>query len=105
MSLTVENFSVLKKATTAQSAALRTLLYFDLFEHPLTEKEIFNLLRSKQPSASEISSALRELCNDGILQTQNGFYFLPGNNASVQRRLKGEAHAAVSLKTAMKFSK
>ena len=105
MSLTVENFSVLKKASAAQSAVLRTLLYFDLFEHPLTEKEIFNLLRSRQQSASEVLRALGELCSDGILHAQDGFYFMPGKNASIQRRLKGEAHAAVALKTAMKFSR
>ena len=105
MSLTVENFSVLKKASAAQSAVLRTVLYFDLFEHPLTEKEIYNLIRTRQQTSSEVSLALRELCKDGLLHCQEGFYFLPGKNASINRRLKGEAHAAVSLKTAMKFSK
>jgi hypothetical protein len=105
MSLTVENFSVLKKASAAQSAVLRALLYFDLFDHPLTEKEICNLIRTKQTSTGEVSLALRELCSEGALQLQDGFYFFPGKNSCIQRRLKGEAHAAVSLKTAMKYSK
>jgi hypothetical protein len=105
MSLTVENFSILKKATAAQSNVLRTLLYFDLFDHPLTEKEIYHLLRSKQSTAADVSNALRELSSDSILYFQDGFYFLPGKNATIQRRLNGEAHAAVSLKTAMKFSR
>jgi len=105
MSLLVENFSILKKATEAQSAVLRTILYFDLFDHPLKENEIFNLLRDKNTTASEVSSALRELCNDSLLHHQDEYYFLPGKNKTIQRRQTGEAHAAISLKTAMKFSK
>ena len=105
MSLTVENFSVLKKATAAQSAALRTILYFDLFEHPLKENEIFTLLRNKKTTDDEVSLALQELCKAGLLHHQGGYFFLPGKNGTIERRLKGEAHAANSLKTAMKFSR
>jgi hypothetical protein len=105
MTLTVEKFSVLKKATAAQSAVLRTILYFDLFEHPLKESEIFSLLRDKKTSEDEVSLALEELCKAGFLHHQRGYFFLPGKNGTVERRLKGEARAAVSLNTAMKFSR
>jgi hypothetical protein len=105
MSLIVENFSVIKKATSAQSAVLRTILYFDLFDHPLKEKEIFELLRDKDSTAQEVSSALRELCKAGALQHQDGFFFLPGKNETINRRVNGEAHAAISLQTAKKYSR
>jgi len=105
MSLAIEKLSQINNATAAQSAVLQALLYFDLFDHPLTEKEVFNLIRTKKPMAAEISSALRELCNGGYLEYKSGFYFVPGKNATIQRRLKGEAHAALSLRTAMKYSK
>jgi hypothetical protein len=105
MSLIVENFSVLKRATSAQSAVIRTVLYFDMFDHPLKEKEIYGLLRNNKTSGQEVSSALRELCKEGMLQHQDGFFFLPGKNETIKRRLNGEEHATRSLQTAKKYSR
>lgn len=105
MSLIAENFSSVKTMTIAQSAVIRTLIYFDIFKHPLKEAEILNLIQSKSIPQNEIHNAIAVLIRQGLIGHDNGFYFLNNNTGIVERRLRGEIIAAQYLKTAKRYSK
>ncbi|MBI4428932.1 MAG: hypothetical protein HY562_07420 [Ignavibacteriales bacterium] len=73
-----------------QRDILKTLLYFDIFNHPLTVEEIYRFL----PSNSTSPSTIREACHQQPLSTlvkeDEGFYALRANAASTrsERRIK-----------------
>ncbi len=82
---------------------LATLLYFDLFKHPLTAKEILQYNRLNVQK-SEIDASLKQLLELGIVYKINQFYMLSNNLSHVERRLKANEKANQKLKTAQKFT-
>lgn len=86
--------------TAAQSAVIRTLIYFDIFKHPLKEVEISDLIHQKEVSANEIEKAIADLLSQGIIGYHKGFYFLNNDAGIIERRLRGEILAIKSLETA-----
>ncbi len=91
--------------TAAQSAVIRTLIYFDIFKHPLKGVEISDLIHRQGVSASEIEKAVADLTSQGIIGYHKGYYFLNNNAGIIERRLRGEIVAAKSLETAKRYSK
>jgi len=82
-----------------KSAILATLAYFDLFQYPLTEREIyFFLSRHIPPPAFE--QALGSLLAEGRVFAMEGFYSLHGDAGLIHRRRAGNALAARMLGTA-----
>jgi hypothetical protein len=82
-----------------KAAILATLAYFDLFQYPLTEREIyFFLSRHIPPPAFE--HALGALLAEGRVFSVDGFYSLRNDPALVHRRRSGNALAARMLGTA-----
>ncbi|HLZ17484.1 MAG TPA: nucleotidyltransferase domain-containing protein [Cyclobacteriaceae bacterium] len=81
---------------------LRALLYFDIFDYPLTAEEIVQF-----SSATLFASrqALERLTAQGIIFRFQDFYSLQNNPGLVTRRLNGNALAEQKMKTAKKFSK
>lgn len=70
-----------------QSSVLQTLSYFDLFDFPLTESEMyFYLWRSPRATFEQFRSELAQMVGQRIVDQKNGFYFLPGKEASTERR-------------------
>lgn len=105
MSLILESLSSVRSVSAPQTAVVRTLLYFDIFKHPLTSGEIFQLNQQRGFTETDIDEAAHELVQKGIIQYQEGYYFLNNCNEFVQRRLQGEIAATKSLKTAKRFSR
>lgn len=105
MSFVIENFSSPLNLSVAQSAVLRTLHYFNIFNHPLTSKEIFELAQEKALSEKQTDAAIEDLRNRGLIHSLDGFYFLNSNTDSVAKRLNGEMLASAAIMTAMKYSK
>lgn len=91
--------------TAAQSGVIRTLIYFDIFKHPLNEVEISDLVHQKGVSANEIEKAIADLLSQGIIGYHKGFYFLNNNAGIIERRLRGEILAIKSLETAKRNSR
>jgi hypothetical protein len=65
---------------------LRTLLYYDIFQHPLNSDEIFKLLPQNSISKQDLENSLNEFANinsgsDALVYFKDGYYFV-GNNAS-----------------------
>jgi hypothetical protein len=105
MSLSVESFSSPRSLPAPQASVIRTLLYFDIFNHPLKSQEIFQLSRDKELSEEDVIGALEELCFFGLVQHAGGFYFVNNNTGAVEKRLRGEKLAAASMHTAGKYTK
>ncbi len=84
---------------------LRSLLYFDIFKHPLKAAEIFQGCTEPSASLSDIEEELKSLLNQNLVTQQKGFFFLENNERYVLRRLAGEAKASKALKIASRFSK
>jgi hypothetical protein len=81
---------------------LKTLAYFDIFDYPLSENEIQNLLQ-ELVDASIFAEAIKLLLHDKIIFSLNGFYALENDVAKVERRLEGNMRARNLLPTARKI--
>ncbi|WP_299887480.1 nucleotidyltransferase domain-containing protein [uncultured Lacinutrix sp.] len=82
---------------------LETLLYFSVFNYPVTKDEIFNF--SKVASLEEVDKQLEYLLNKGVI-FQFGLYFSVINNIQdVNRRELGNKKAKAILPKAKKVSK
>jgi hypothetical protein len=66
-----------------QPSILRTLLYYDIFDFPLTSREIFDFLTINTVTPSKVQSALDEMVREKKVETDRGFYFLPGKPYSL----------------------
>ncbi|HTK83313.1 MAG TPA: hypothetical protein VL633_13585 [Bacteroidota bacterium] len=79
----------------------RTLLYYEIFDHPLTLEELFYLFPRNSLTKSEFTDRLRTLTADGSLSLFDGYYTLPSlPPGSVELREKREKLAARRLKMA-----
>lgn len=53
--------------TLLQSAVIKTLLYFDIFNHPLNLKELYELNEFANVDQGELKAALYDLEEKGIV--------------------------------------
>ncbi|MEP7236960.1 MAG: nucleotidyltransferase domain-containing protein [Ferruginibacter sp.] len=88
---------------TAQNI-LKTLVYFDLFQYPLTQDEIC-LFHADIISHAAIDEALQELVNEKSVFRLGEFYSLRNDFLLVQRRRKGNLLAMEQMKTAGRVAK
>lgn len=78
---------------------IRTILYFDVFNYPLTQKEIFTFCDRKIKDHETASRILQDLCDKNLLRQEEGFFFT-GGSMKVLSRIKGNALAKKRMKTA-----
>jgi hypothetical protein len=83
---------------------LSTLAYFDLFQYPVTAKEIYFFLPRPMP-IPEFEKALRELLSGGLVFCWEEVYSVRNEPALMQRRQKGNRLAAEMLFTAEKVAR
>lgn len=72
-------------------AIVRMVLYFDVFQHPLTRAELVRLVAPDAPDA--IEAAIHRLAAHGVLETREVWCYRPGRAASVPRRAARARHA------------
>ena len=87
-----------------RTSLIRALLYFDIFNHPLSKKEICHLIPIHSISESELTDVLTDLTAQNLIYFHNGFYSLSSSVESVKRRLIGEQCANTMIKRMQKFS-
>ncbi len=85
-----------------EKSILLTLLYFDIFQYPLTESEIFSF--SPQLLDSQWQTGLVTLTDRKIIYTLNGLYSLHDDPALAIRRKAGNQLALKKLRIAKMFS-
>ncbi len=87
-----------------EESILKVLVYFDLFNYPLTIGEIQAFI--EQPvSHNELNTALSKLSAEGCIYKLDEFISLQNNYAIVERRRKGNQRAGLLLNKAGEISK
>lgn len=83
---------------------LKVLVYFDLFNYPLTVEDILFFL-DRRVEKRELADELEELIDDGHVFRLSAFYSLQDDPALVERRLRGNRNAQRLLTIAAKGSR
>lgn len=86
-------------------AVLHTLMYFDIFRHPLTVDEIHRNCQWQSCSLTDIAVALESLSQCGIIGNAEGFWFLSGNEKNISLRLERQERALQFQSKAKKYSR
>ena len=74
--------------TPCQAGIIKCLIYFDIFNYPLTRSEIFENLAVSELPPMLVNRELENLADTGIIDQNEGFYFLNGRNPIMQQRMK-----------------
>lgn len=82
---------------------LAALAYFDIFNYPLTQTEVYLFLPNRCPY-KEFRTAVRHLTNESLIYQLDEFYTLQNNYALVERRRQGNAKAKQLIHTAGKVA-
>ncbi len=89
--------------STLDQAILRTIIYFDIFDYPLTAQEIHSwLLTDNSVEFNKILSVLQNPSRLEIVETAEGFYFLRGKNKNVETRKSRHWLAEQKFRIALK---
>ena len=81
------------------------LIYFDIFNYPLTLNEIARHSTISTFSETELLKELEALQQRKIIHTSQNFFFLPQKEYTVDRRIPGNKKADLYIKKARKISK
>jgi hypothetical protein len=92
--------SSLQPMDKVSSSILSSLLYFSVFNHPLTAEEIKENVAIPAITQQEIISCLNELVIKGMIYRMDYFYAIHPDITSVKRRIKGNQVAKVYLQRA-----
>lgn len=80
---------------------LRTLLYYDIFRHPLKSDEIFSLLPQNSITKKDVSEVLFQISNDSCgISSKDSYYFIGGNEDYIELRKSRESYSKKSWKLA-----
>lgn len=89
-----------------KGAVLRTLVYFDIFNYPLTADEIHSFSQERGlPQGEHLYKLLQDMVDDRLIFNVNDFYLLQDDSTLVKRRLEGNERASNMLKVAGKVSR
>jgi hypothetical protein len=72
---------------SASSSVITTLAYFSVFRHPLNQEELATFGQFCAPLGKDQDWVLGELVDLGLVECQNGFYFLAGQADLVPLRI------------------
>jgi hypothetical protein len=81
---------------------LKTLLYFDIFNYPLTSQEVFNFLGLQSATNAEVNQSIKKLTEEGLIYDLGDFHSAQCNKDLVTRRLKGNQMAEKTIPLAKK---
>lgn len=86
-------------------AVLRTLAYYDIFNYPLTERDIAQSCPGLKNSLNPYKNALINLTEKGIIFKFGNYYSLTDNHQNVKDRIAGNDRAKTWMKKAYRFSR
>lgn len=87
------------------NAVLLTLMYFDVFRHPLTLDEVFRFCQWESCTLTDVASAIEELQDSGIIKDRDGFYFISGAEHFIDLRRERNHRAIKYSQKAEKWSR
>ena len=83
-----------------EKAILKTLVYADIFDYPLTVYEIHKWLIGGKATLRQTEKTLEKLNQESRIKNQAGRYFLPGRIGLVAKRRRREKQSASYFKKA-----
>jgi hypothetical protein len=89
--------------TATEKGLLRSVLYFDIFNYPITSQEAFAFAPFSEVTESE--QVLDQLVEDKILFKHGNFYSCKNDFQLAIRRSKGNELAQSRMKTAQRYSR
>src|SRR5687767_12932040 len=105
MTATLHNHPFLNStAGTVGASVLKALAYFDIFQYPLTKKEIRQFL-DRHVKDEVLDYALKELMLEKLIFYHFGFFSLQDNPASASKRIKGNQRAVELLPKAQEIGR
>lgn len=80
----------------------KTLLYYDIFSHPLKDCELFAFLPQNSMSEHEFENALNKLASEdnSIFTGKNGYYYIKPKEESISIRAERENYSKKMWKSA-----
>lgn len=91
--------------TLAENAAVQCILYFDVFNYPLTKEELFENMNFKG-RYTEIDTVVSRLVEMGIVTQTKGFIHLSSSSAEIiDKRIQYNENARKGMKKALRYSK
>ena len=91
--------------STIETAILRTLLYFDVFDYPILLNEIKAGCGSRIEDKDQFDEALERLVETRLISKMDIYYFAGEQKDKVEKRIKGNALAALRIQTGYKYSR
>lgn len=89
-----------------EQSILRVLLYFNIFDHPLTVEEIFSFLPSDRVSLEDLGYLLRSGSLMQFVRSRGRYFFLhTTSDACVDERLEKERFAERRVRTALRVAR
>ena len=85
-------------------SVLKTLLYSDIFDYPLTKEELWKFLIAKKPNRDYFDKALKLLENKRKIIPIKGFYCLYGRENIIKIRLKRKIESEKKIQQAKKIN-
>lgn len=89
-----------------QKSILTTVIFFDLFDYPLTELEIWKFLYAPQPKEKiSLSDIKKQLPKIAAIRAKDGFYFLKGREEIINIKHSRYSESFNKFKKAMRAAK
>ena len=73
-----------------ERSIINALIYFDLFDHPLSQEELAGLTRNIRSDKRCFIRHLGNLCSTGLIREKDHYYFLEGKEWTVEKRINEE---------------
>ena len=90
--------------SVGQQGVVRTLLYYHIFDFPLSLDELFRFSPTLWRDPAELEAAIFRLVSDGLIGVDRRLYFI-GRDSHVDERLADEARARAALSRAARWSR
>jgi hypothetical protein len=91
--------------SSLEAAVIKTLLYRDLFDYPLTAEEVYRFLIKYKSTSEEVVLVLEDLVRRGVIGREGKFYFLPQRGEIVSLRKERTALSQEKLSKVLSFAK
>ena len=90
--------------SAGQQSVIRTLLYYHIFEYPMSTEEIRRFSGHPWRDGTEVQSALDDLVARSLIETDRGFFFV-GEHSHIEEREADQARARSALPVAAGWSR
>ncbi|MBI2315203.1 hypothetical protein HYU93_04080 [Candidatus Daviesbacteria bacterium] len=87
-----------------EKAILKTLIYADIFDYPLTVFEIHKWLIGKKATLRQVEKTLYKLSRESRVKSQGEYYYLPRRSKLVSKRLRCGQQSLIYFRKAKMLS-